>query len=66
MLEVSPAWKNLINLEGRRMEKTFAIIKPDAFKAGNAGKIIERIYGEGFRIIMSIKENPFLMSLLIL
>lgn len=55
MLEVSPAWKNLINLEGRRMEKTFAIIKPDAFKAGNAGKIIERIYGEGFRII-SLKK----------
>ncbi len=33
------------------MEKTFAIIKPDAFKAGNAGKIITRIYEEGFNII---------------
>ncbi len=32
------------------MEKTFAIIKPDAFKAGNAGKIIARIYAEGFTI----------------
>ncbi len=32
------------------MEKTFAIIKPDAFKAGNAGKIIARIYQEGFTI----------------
>ena len=33
------------------MEKTFAIIKPDAFGAGNAGKIIERIYSEGFKIV---------------
>ncbi len=33
------------------MERTFAIIKPDAFKAGNAGKIISRIYTEGFTII---------------
>lgn len=33
------------------MERTFAIIKPDAFKAGNAGKIIARIYEEGFEII---------------
>lgn len=33
------------------MERTFAIIKPDAFKAGNAGKIITRIYAEGFRIV---------------
>ena len=33
------------------MERTFAIIKPDAFKAGNAGKIISRIYDEGFTII---------------
>ena len=29
---------------------TFAIIKPDAVKAGNAGKIIDRIIGGGFRI----------------
>jgi nucleoside-diphosphate kinase len=33
------------------MERTFAIIKPDAFAAGNAGKIIARIYSEGFTII---------------
>ncbi|MDY0189298.1 MAG: nucleoside-diphosphate kinase [Desulfuromonas sp.] len=33
------------------MEKTFAIIKPDAFAAGNAGKIIARIYAEGFKIV---------------
>ncbi|CAG36677.1 nucleoside-diphosphate kinase [Desulfotalea psychrophila] len=33
------------------MEKTFAIIKPDAFAAGNAGKILARIYQEGFTVI---------------
>ena len=33
------------------MEKTFAIIKPDAFAAGNAGKILNRIYDEGFKVI---------------
>jgi len=33
------------------MERTFAIIKPDAFGAGNAGKIIDRIYREGFKIV---------------
>lgn len=33
------------------MEKTFAIIKPDAFGAGNAGKILARIYEEGFKIV---------------
>lgn len=33
------------------MERTFAIIKPDAFAAGNAGKIIARIYDEGFRVV---------------
>ncbi len=27
------------------MERTFAIIKPDAFSAGNTGKIISRIVG---------------------
>lgn len=30
--------------------QTFAIIKPDAVKAGNTGKIIDRIIGGGFRI----------------
>ena len=29
---------------------TFAIIKPDAVGAGHAGKIIDRIIGDGFRI----------------
>ena len=33
------------------MEKTFAIIKPDAFAAGNAGKILARIYEEGFKVV---------------
>ncbi len=33
------------------MERTFAIVKPDAFAAGNAGKIIARIYEEGFTIV---------------
>lgn len=33
------------------MERTFAIIKPDAFKAGNAGKILARIYEEGFNVV---------------
>lgn len=33
------------------MENTFAIIKPDAFAAGNAGKILARIYEEGFKIV---------------
>lgn len=33
------------------MERTFAIIKPDAFSAGNAGKILARIYAEGFSVV---------------
>ena len=33
------------------MERTFAIIKPNAFADGNSGKIISRIYEEGFKII---------------
>ncbi|TYO98812.1 nucleoside diphosphate kinase [Geothermobacter ehrlichii] len=33
------------------MERTFAIIKPDAFAAGHAGKILERIYAEGFKVV---------------
>ncbi|WP_303721089.1 nucleoside-diphosphate kinase [Malonomonas rubra] len=33
------------------MERTFAIIKPDAFAAGHAGKILARIYAEGFKVI---------------
>lgn len=33
------------------VEQTFAIIKPDAFAAGYAGKILARIYAEGFKVI---------------
>ena len=33
------------------MEKTFAIIKPDAVKAKFSGKIIDRIEREGFNIV---------------
>ena len=33
------------------MERTFAIIKPDAFAAGHAGKILARIYEEGFKVV---------------
>ena len=32
------------------MQRTFAIIKPDAVKARHAGSIIQRIEGEGFTI----------------
>ncbi len=33
------------------MERTFAIIKPDAFEAGYAGRILARIYAEGFKVV---------------
>lgn len=33
------------------MERTFAIIKPDAVKAGVAGRILARIEAEGFRVV---------------
>jgi len=33
------------------MQTTFAIIKPDAVKAGSTGKIIQRIEEAGFRIL---------------
>ncbi len=33
------------------MEKTFAIIKPDAVESKNAGKILTRIEAEGFRVV---------------
>ncbi len=32
-------------------ERTFAIIKPNAFADGNAGKILARIYAEGFTVV---------------
>ncbi len=33
------------------MERTFAIVKPDAFATGHAGKILARIYAEGFTVV---------------
>jgi nucleoside-diphosphate kinase len=33
------------------MERTFAIIKPDALKAGQAGRILQRIEDAGFRLV---------------
>ena len=33
------------------MERTLAIVKPDAFAAGNAGTILARIYQEGFKVV---------------
>ena len=32
------------------MQQTFTILKPDSVKAGNAGRIIDRLIKEGFRI----------------
>lgn len=43
------------------MEKTLAIIKPDAMKKKLAGKIIDRIYEKGFNIVglrmLQLEEN---------
>jgi nucleoside-diphosphate kinase len=39
------------------MERTFAIIKPDAVEAKAAGRILARIEEEGFRIIGLRMEN---------
>ncbi len=33
------------------MKRTFAIIKPNAFADGNSGKILSRIYDEGFTVV---------------
>ena len=33
------------------MERTFAIIKPDALKAGHAGRILQRMEDAGFRLV---------------
>jgi nucleoside-diphosphate kinase len=33
------------------MERTFAIIKPDALKAGHASRILQRIEDAGFRLV---------------
>ena len=34
-----------------RMEKTFAIVKPDAVESRSAGKILSRIEKEGFHVV---------------
>ncbi len=39
------------------MEKTFAIIKPDAVESKNAGKILARIEAEGFRVVALKKHS---------
>jgi nucleoside-diphosphate kinase len=39
------------------MQKTFAIIKPDAVAAGHAGKILALIEASGFRIVAMRKET---------
>jgi nucleoside-diphosphate kinase len=39
------------------MQKTFAIIKPDAVAAGNAGNILALIEESGFRIVAMRKET---------
>ena len=39
------------------MERTFAIIKPDAVEAKAAGRILARIEEEGFRIVGLRMEN---------
>lgn len=39
------------------MERTFAIVKPDAVEAGNTGRMLARIEEEGFRIVgMRLKQ----------
>jgi nucleoside-diphosphate kinase len=40
-----------LNKGPKMTEKTFGIIKPDAVKAKNSGKIIDRIEQEGFNIL---------------
>ena len=61
------------------MQRTFTILKPDSVKAGNTGRIIDRLIQEGFRIrAMKVvhltkaqaegfyhvhKERPFFSSL---
>lgn len=34
-----------------RMQRTLAIVKPDAVAAGNAGRVLSRIEQEGFRVV---------------
>jgi nucleoside-diphosphate kinase len=39
------------------MEKTFAIIKPDAIEGKSAGKVFSRIEAEGFRVVAMRKTD---------
>ncbi len=39
------------------IERTFAIIKPDAVAAGNAGKILAMIEGAGFKVLAMRKQQ---------
>ena len=39
------------------MEKTFAIIKPDAVESGHAGRVLSRIEKEGFRVVALKKHR---------
>jgi nucleoside-diphosphate kinase len=41
----------VIKRNNTMLERTFAIIKPDAVEAKNSGKIIDRIEKEGFKIV---------------
>lgn len=50
-------YKKSFNKGTHTMEKTLAIIKPDAVKAKNSGKIIDRIEQEGFEIVALQKMN---------
>lgn len=43
------------------MEKTFAIVKPDAVESKNAGKILSRIESEGFRVV-ALKQHRITKS----
>lgn len=37
--------------QGENMERTYIMIKPDAYKKGVMGKVISRIEDEGFKIV---------------
>ena len=39
------------------MEKTFAIIKPDAVEGKSAGKVLSRMEAEGFRVVAMKKAD---------
>ncbi len=41
----------VLHLNGDRMERTFAIIKPDAVERNITGKILDRIESAGFRVV---------------